>query len=347
MHHLVERRGKAPARRKSPSAATRLRPAPCLAAAFGFLLLAGCSNWPDKPALPAPTDPPPEFAARHNTDQDSNSATPPAQGKKNSKETAALAEYGAQLMKGKDAEKHGNLQEARTVYEAMITGYPQRYEAYHRLAVVADRHRRYQEAQALYTQAIRLNSRNPDLFNDLGYCFYLQGKMEKAESALLKAVSMRPAEPRYRNNLGLAYGMQGRDEEALAEYRRAGSEGDAYYNLAFVKAARNDLPGAKDCFHRALAADPTHERARQALTSFEAADSQPEYLHNVGPLADEGVTWVPFVENDDNQHPTAPADGAKTTASATHATASSHSATHNLIGKAQAYSAANSENTPR
>lgn len=288
------------------------------------------------PAAVASPEKPPREPGHNQTLKSDNNA---AQAKKHpTKAAEERVAYGEELTKGRDAEKHGTLAEAREIYQRLISGYPRRFEAYHRLAVVADRQRRYPEAQALYTQAIHLNNRDPDLFNDLGYCFYLQGNFDKAESAYLKAMAMRPAEARYRNNLGLVYGMQGRYEEALAQYRRAGGEGDAYYNLAFVKACRNDAQGAKDCFRSALAADPTHEQARRALAAFECAESHPEDLPQLGSLTEAGITWVPYVENE-NLITAGQAEASKTAAGSDRAAASPRSATRSLIDKAQAYAA--------
>ena len=123
---------------------------------------------------------------------------------------------------------------------------------------------------------------------------------------------MSPAESRYRNNLGLVYGQQRHYDKALEQYRRAGGEGDAYYNLAFVKASQNDYAGAKDCFRHALAVDPTHERARKALASFEAAESQPRDMAKINALAEEETNWIPYVEKDANSAETAKSTAAET-----------------------------------
>ena len=144
---------------------------------------------------------------------------------------------------------------------------------------VCDRQKRFAEAQENYQQAILLaENREPDLFNDLGYSFFLQGSLDKAESAIRKAVALRPTEPKYHNNLGLIYGHQRRFEDAWNEFRLAGGEADACYNLAFVKASLNDFEGAKACFRRALAIDPSHDRARRALRAFELAETDPDSL---------------------------------------------------------------------
>jgi tetratricopeptide (TPR) repeat protein len=315
-----------------------------LLALLHCLVLVGCASGPETLWKSPRSDPDGESvqpaASQASKNQSPNVDTGKAQGKK---PVQAAVQYSRDLGTAADAEKQGDLTEARTTYERLISQYPDRYEAYHRLAVVADRQRRYQEAQSLYTQAIRRNNRDPDLFNDLGYCFYLQGKMDKAESAILKAVAMRPAEPRYRNNLGLVYGQQRRYEEALAQYRRAGGEGDAYYNLAFIKASQEDFEGAKDCFRHALAADPTHEKARRALASFESAQNDPEKLRNMGAMADDATNWIPYLENGSNHTETAQTGTAGTSTGANHGAATQRSATQGLIDQAQSRAALSSQ----
>jgi len=214
--------------------------------------------------------------------------------KKNAKPTVNLAE---EMSRARALEKSGKYEEARSIYQRLIVEFPDRSDGYHRLAVVADRQKRFREAQSLYEEAIRLDRDNPELFNDLGYCFFLQGQLDKAERSLLNAVAMAPSNPRFRNNLGMVYGHQGRFEEALEQFRRAGSEAEAHYNLAFVKAAKDDFEGAKECFHRALASDPTFEPARRALASFRKADEDPLSQFDNSPIVQNGTYWVPYQED--------------------------------------------------
>ena len=175
---------------------------------------------------------------------------------------------------------------------------------------VCDRQKRFAEAQENYQRAIRLaEDREPDLFNDLGYSFFLQGKLDKAESAIRKAVALRPTEPKYHNNLGLIYGHQRRFEDAWNEFRLAGGEADACYNLAFIKASLNDFAGAKACFRRALAIDPSHDQARRALRAFELAETDPDSLAQMETSNDDGTKWVPYVEDGQDQDTSAGSRG--------------------------------------
>lgn len=178
------------------------------------------------------------------------------------------AEYNSQILQGKNFERVKKWEEARAVYEPLIAARPDRYEAYHRLAVVADRQQRYSEAEALYSQAIRLSPGNPELFNDLGYSFLLQHEFAKAEVAILKAVALSPSNARYRNNLGLAYGFQSRYDAAMEQFRKAGSEADACCNMAFVLSQQGRLPEAEQYLRIAISRDPQHKAARKALESL-------------------------------------------------------------------------------
>ena len=218
--------------------------------------------------------------------------------KKKEQETAFIQ----QMAKARGLERAGKLVESRQVYEALIAAYPQRHEPVHRLAVVADRQRRHAEAQELYARAIDMRPTDAELFNDLGYSFFLQGKLDKAASAMTKAVALAPQETRYHNNLGLVLGQQGRREEALAAFRRAGSEADAQYNLAFICASRDENEEAKLCFRKALAADPTHTLSREALRAFERYDNDPLGLSHM-PVPENGRRYVPYVEEPSSPEP--------------------------------------------
>jgi tetratricopeptide (TPR) repeat protein len=131
---------------------------------------------------------------------------------------------------------------------------------------------------------------------DLGYCYYLQGQLPKAESALAKATKIDPSNHRYWNNLGLVVGYQGRYEDALDCFRKSGSEADAHYNLAFIFAGQERVDDAKRRFQMALAHDPTHRRAREALASFDEYERQPKELRNLDAVADDGVRYIPYIE---------------------------------------------------
>ncbi|MFO0900751.1 MAG: tetratricopeptide repeat protein [Pirellulales bacterium] len=195
------------------------------------------------------------------------------------------------------AEDAGKAIEAKVIYERLVRDFPKRYEPHHRLAIVLDRQKRHREAQAHYAEAQRLAPDKIEILNDLGYSFYLQGQLNKAESALAKAVKAEPGNSRFRNNLGLVLGQQGRMQEAQEQFRQAGSEADAQYNLAFIHASKNDMEAAKKCFRAALLVDPSYEKARKTLDSFERFERDPEGAMAMAEIVKDGVKYVPYIES--------------------------------------------------
>jgi tetratricopeptide (TPR) repeat protein len=218
---------------------------------------------------------------------------------KNPKQSAAPAKSNSELARGIALERRGDYDKARKLYEAMLQRDPQNIAAIHRLGIVADAQGRHVEAEKHFLAALRKEPRNAEYLSDLGYCYYLQGKLEPARQALTQATSLAPHEPRYHNNLGLVLGHLKDYDGAFAEFSAAGSEADAYYNMAFVFAAQDLSQEAKLCFQRALDADPKHHRAREALASFEEYDRTPAHLRDRRELADDGIRYVPYIEEGD------------------------------------------------
>jgi Flp pilus assembly protein TadD len=163
------------------------------------VLLAGCAGLQDrgeKPwlALPSPW-------ATVKASQAKESASDAATGKPAAKKSAA-ADAGDEsltmvLLRGRNLERSGDWDKARTLYEDLRKKHPESIEVAHRLGVVADNQRRHAEAEQYFLFALAREPRNAALLSDLGYCYFLQGQLSKAESALLKATQLEPSNPRH------------------------------------------------------------------------------------------------------------------------------------------------------
>jgi Flp pilus assembly protein TadD len=233
------------------------------------------------------------------------------------------------LAKGREMERQGNLTKSREAYESLVRQFPNESEPYHRLGVVCDKQKLHRQAELNLRDAIDRDPNNAEIHADLGFCYYLQGKLRDAESQTLHAVSLDRRNPRYRNNLALIFGQQGKYNEALEEFRLAGSEADAFYNLAFIYASQGQDDVAKKCFERALVADPQHEKAQQALESFNTYDSMPEEMRqlqdasvdnsrNTRPYIEGGSEGVVPVSTNGEGGRVAPASAQKPAANAVH-----------------------------
>jgi len=259
------------------------------------------------------------------------SKKPTAKSKKGKEESAvALA-----MLNGLNCERSGEWDKAREVYEQIRKEHPDNLEAIHRLGIVADAQRRHIEAEQIFLFVLEQQPRNPELLADLGYCYYLQGQLTKAESALAKATKLDPANQRYWNNLGLVLGHERRYEQSLDCFRKCGSEADAQYNLAFVYAGQERPGDAKRCFQTALAIDPTHRRAREALNSFDEYDRLPKHLRDIEDLADDDVRYVPYIEGGagDTGVATAGHETAATSFTASRAARALHQESRGMLGR--------------
>jgi tetratricopeptide (TPR) repeat protein len=145
---------------------------------------------------------------------------------------------------------------------------------------------------------------NAQLINDLGYSYFLHGQLDQAQVLLTRAVHLDPNNARFHNNLGMVYGHLGQTEAALKEFRLAGSDADAYYNLAFVHASKEKNEDAKKCFQKALMSDPSHAKSREALASFERFERTPAELQDDDDLYmhDPNTRWVAYVEGSESSN---------------------------------------------
>jgi Tfp pilus assembly protein PilF len=251
---------------------------------------------------------PPGSSAASSTDGKSPPA-PPKTAAQKAEDRKTIGEYNAEMAKAVGLEQARDFNQAREIYLQLVKKCPDRYEAYHRLALVNDEQHKPQDAQDLYVRAIKLQPKNADLLNDLGYSYFLQGKLDKAEVSMRQAVALQPAEPRYHNNLGLVLGNRKKYDAAWHEFRTAGGDGQAFYNLAFIYASQNDFKMAKTCFQKAVAIDPGNQKAVRALQAFELGERDPDSLVGFESTTSDGRPWVAYDENSKS-------DGANKTASA-------------------------------
>jgi tetratricopeptide (TPR) repeat protein len=232
------------------------------------------------------------------SEEDPSKSTSTRSTGKSTKSSADDSQIALDILRARGLENTGDYAKSRKIYETLRKTHPDNLEVIHRLGVVADAQRRHGEAEGMFLYVLTREPQNAEVLSDLGYCYYLQGQLTKAESALLKATAIEPENELYHNNLGLVVGQQGRYDDALEHFQRGGTKADAYFNLAFVYASRDEADKAKECFVMALSEDPTHANAREALRSFEEFERMPEHLREADDveLANGRVRYVPYFE---------------------------------------------------
>ena len=156
---------------------------------------------------------------------------------------------------------NGQLDEARTHFEAILAEQPQHAKAHHSLAVIADLQNRFDQAEGHYQTALAQSGEDAQILGDLGYSYLLQNRLDEAETYLKRARQADPTYPNAISNLGLVYAKRGDREKCLAIYRLAGNEEDAQRIVARLF---EDQPAATP-----EAADPSP--AAQMFAGLDAA----------------------------------------------------------------------------
>ncbi|NLY01019.1 MAG: tetratricopeptide repeat protein [Rhodopirellula sp.] len=167
-------------------------------------------------------------------------------------------DYDQQLKAALALEKQGRQAEASAIYRALATDYPHRYEACHRLGVLADGEKQHLEAQRWFTRAFRLNQEDPELLADMGRCLLRQEKWALAAAALERAVRLAPGDAESERNLRAAYAHLSATNHLSSESARTrvpDSQSPAPPRVEL--SAEPELPIASSAAVRPMAADET------------------------------------------------------------------------------------------
>lgn len=134
--------------------------------------------------------------------------------------------------------------------------------------------KRIDDAIVSFQKAVAIDDSDAATWNNLGFALLAAKRTTEAADALGKAVTLDGSNPRYRTNLGFALAADGRDAEALAAFRGAGPEADAQSNLGLAYELGGDNAKAREHYEKALASDPSHKAAREALDRIDSASKE-------------------------------------------------------------------------
>ena len=169
------------------------------------------------------------------------------------------------LATGRLIESQGNLVQAAQTYQKACQARPDYVAAWNRLGIIYDKLGKYDQAEEAFNQALRQAPNAAFLHNNLGFSYLLAGKYAQAEDNLRQALKLNSQFQRARVNLGIALAKQNQFDAALAEFKKALPEAQAYYNLAYVHRLAGDWQLAGDCYKQALEIDPNLADAKTNL----------------------------------------------------------------------------------
>ena len=179
----------------------------------------------------------------------------------------------AKLAYAQLCERHGQVKEATSIYEALVKGRNQegRQSAMHRLAVMAAKRGDFERADEYFKMASAAGDITAELLNDLGYCYYLQDRFDEAIACYNGALEKNPDSKSALNNLGLAYGQQGKFDKAMIAFQRAGNDAHVHTNMAYVFAQQNQLDQSQKHYLKAISLDKDNRAAAEGLVQVASA----------------------------------------------------------------------------
>jgi tetratricopeptide (TPR) repeat protein len=153
-------------------------------------------------------------------------------------------------------QKIGKHKLALTALKEAILADPKSAKAYNALGVSYDCIQDFTRAVLAYKRALALNPELADVSNNLGYSFFLQGNLDGAIDAFQNAINLNPRNPKYHNNLALAYAKKGLYDDAFVEFKIAGDETRAHYNIAQLYYQIGEFKKAQNHFDQASTIAP-------------------------------------------------------------------------------------------
>ena len=143
------------------------------------------------------------------------------------------------------------------------------------------------DSETFFKLTVRLSPTLADGFKGLGTVYMQKKEYDKAMKALEKALDLEKGDIPTLNSLGLSYVKQGMIDVGIRRYKLAlaidAHDARVLFNLGLAFEEKGSLPQAKDCFQRALNADPTMEKAKRQIQRMGKVDAPPN-------LADGEIT---------------------------------------------------------
>jgi tetratricopeptide (TPR) repeat protein len=165
--------------------------------------------------------------------------------------------------------KAGDLAQAETCYQQVLSAWPDHAEALYLLGVVAHQAGHHGGAVNLIRRAIARNGLDARYFSDLGAALKEQGQLDEAIAALRQAIRIAPDLAQAHCNLGAAYRERGEVEEAIVACRRAielrPNSAEAHANLGVLFSDQGKHDEAVTEFHQAIRNDPNSARSYFSL----------------------------------------------------------------------------------
>jgi len=175
--------------------------------------------------------------------------------------------------------RQGRLDEAASLYEAVLVQAPEHPETLHLLGLVTLQRGDPGQAVALVSRAIAVRSTQAAYHATLAEAFWALGQLDRAVSAYQSALKLDPDHPEYHSNLGATLIDLGASDEAIAQFHEAirlrPDFSAAHNNLGNALRLQGERVSALEHFRRAVQLEPFSAEARSNLGEMLLDSGQP------------------------------------------------------------------------
>ncbi|MCW5733959.1 MAG: tetratricopeptide repeat protein [Enhydrobacter sp.] len=194
-----------------------------------------------------------------------------------------------ELQQGLVLHRAGQLVEAKTIYQNILSWKKDHFDALYLLGLIAYQTNELDRAEELIAKAIELNGRNPAFHSNRGLVLRALRRLDEALASYNRAIEIAPAYAEAFFNRGNTLKDLGRFDEALASYDKAvairPAYAEAYSNRGNMLTDLGRLDDALASYDRAVAIRPDYadvyfnrgatlrdlERLDEALASYDRA----------------------------------------------------------------------------
>ena len=178
------------------------------------------------------------------------------------------------LATGREAIAQRRYDQAKALYQHVLSRDPANAEALSQLGVVAACIGRPREGLQMMARAIELQPNVPALHNNRGELLRLLGRLPEAEQEFRASLGLYPDDAAIHSLLGLTVAQQGRVAEGLEICRAALALGRqtpmVHVRIGMIHTHQKDYASARASYEAALSVDPNFIHARRALQDLPA-----------------------------------------------------------------------------
>lgn len=165
--------------------------------------------------------------------------------------------------------KSGELQQAKLMYEKILSEFPDDVDALHLLGILLAQKQDFAPARAYITRALQIGPVTSVLHNNMGNILVALGELDGALLHYQEAQRLRPDDPIVYDNLANLYGKLNQLDTALSFYQQAlhlsPDNIDINYHLGLLYFKQESFIQAKKCFAKVIALQPRHAAAQCGL----------------------------------------------------------------------------------